>query len=83
LGTVNHTRLTLEVAGQRGLSLVGVVISHGPTAISSADAANLEALREDLGDLLVGELLPLEPEVAAPRDALRLETILERAGGDS
>lgn len=79
LGTVNHTRLTLEVAANRGLAVAGVVISHGPHAISASDAANLEALREDLGDRLVGELLPFAPGASAPRDAFRLGSLLERA----
>lgn len=79
LGTVNHTRLTLEAAQHRGLPVAGVVISHGPREISSADAANLEALREDLGDRLLGEIPPIAPGTSPPREAFRLDAILERA----
>ena len=56
LGTINHTLLTIEVARERGLEIAGVVISHGFTPLSSADAANLAELRLTLGDLLRGEV---------------------------
>lgn len=59
LGTINHTLLTLEVAGTRGARVAGVVISHADGALSEADAANLDALRDSLGDRLVGEIPPL------------------------
>lgn len=75
LGTVNHTLLTLEVAEHRGLALAGVVISHGPRATSSADEKNLEALREALGDRLVGEVPTLAPSAAVPRGAIQLNAI--------
>lgn len=58
LGTINHTQLSLEVARQRGLEVVGVVISHADGVLTAADAANLAALRELLGDRLLGEILP-------------------------
>ena len=38
LGTVNHTLLTIEVAGQRGLQVAGVVLNMG-SADESIDAA--------------------------------------------
>jgi dethiobiotin synthetase len=75
LGTVNHTLLTLEVARHRDLAVAGVVISHGPRAISTADARNLEALRDALGALLVGEIPTLDPSAAFPRDAIELSRI--------
>jgi dethiobiotin synthetase len=62
LGTINHTLLTLQVARQRGLTVAGVVISHG-SMVSPADEENLAFLREDLGELLLAEL-PFDPEVA-------------------
>ena len=37
LGTINHTRLTLEAAAARGLALAGVVISHGAAPLPAAD----------------------------------------------
>lgn len=83
LGTVNHTRLTLEVAAARGLPVAGVVVSHGPHPLAPADAANLEALRRLLGPLLVGELSPLDPGARPPPGAIDLDRLLvaaERAG---
>ena len=56
LGTINHTRLTLEAAQSRGLSVLGVVISHTTPELSRADRANLNALLERLGPLCLGEL---------------------------
>lgn len=75
LGTVNHTLLTLEVAQHRGLSVAGVVISHGPRAISTADEKNLEALRDALGKQLVGEVPPLDPSAEFPQHAIELNAI--------
>jgi dethiobiotin synthetase len=56
LGTINHTRLTLDAARTRGLRVAGVVVSHGAEPLSAADLANLEELRSELGALLVGEI---------------------------
>ncbi len=58
LGTVNHTRLTLEAARARGLPVLGVVISHASpaAAASEGDRRNLEGLVERLGDELLGEV---------------------------
>jgi len=61
LGTINHTRLTLEAATRRGLALAGVVISHGAALLPAADRANLAALRAELGVRLVGEIPTLAP----------------------
>jgi dethiobiotin synthetase len=59
LGTINHTRLTIEVARARRLAVAGVVISHAGGALSAADDANLDALRGELGSALLGEIPPL------------------------
>jgi dethiobiotin synthetase len=59
LGTINHTRLTLDAARARGLAVAGVVISHAGGPLSPADAANLAELRGELGARLVGEIPPL------------------------
>jgi dethiobiotin synthetase len=56
LGTINHTRLTLAAAAQRRLSVLGVVISHTTPDLPSADRANLDLLRRELGSRLLGEL---------------------------
>lgn len=75
LGTLNHTRLTLEAASARGLEVAGVVISHPDGPLSDADARNLDALRRELGERLVGEIPPLAPGTTAPESALRLERL--------
>jgi glycine C-acetyltransferase len=59
LGTINHTRLTIEAARARNLAVTGIVISHAGGALSAADEANLDALRGDLGSALLGEIPPL------------------------
>lgn len=64
LGTINHTRLSVEEALRRGLDLVGVVISHD-RELSHADAENLGSLRRWLGDRLLAEI----PEQARPEEA--------------
>ena len=75
LGTLNHTRLTLEAAHSRGLAVAGLVISHSAGPPSAADAANLDDLRRDPGTALLGELPPLAPGQPVPEDALDLEAI--------
>jgi dethiobiotin synthetase len=77
LGTLNHTRLTLEAAASRRLPVVGIVISHGAGALGRADAANLEDLRRDPGVPLVGEIPPLVPGQRIAEQALDLGPILE------
>ena len=61
LGTVNHTRLTLEAAEARGLEVFGVVISHSAAEEPEGERRNLEGLRERLGERLVLELNYREP----------------------
>ncbi len=68
LGTINHTRLSLEVARQRGLEVVGVIISHADGVLTAADEANLGALRELLGDRLLGEIPPRADAFATGAD---------------
>lgn len=76
LGTINHTLLTLEVAAARGLPVAGVILSHGPIPLSSADAANLSILRGLLGDKLLGEIPPFDPGEGAPAGAIALDRLL-------
>ena len=76
LGTINHTRLTLEAAAARGLRVAGVVISHGPVPIAAADAANLGALRGALGPLLCGEVPTLAAGAAVPAGAIDIDGLL-------
>jgi dethiobiotin synthetase len=81
LGTINHTLLTLEAAQSRELTVAGVVISHTDGTLPAADAANLDALREALGALLVGEIPPLRGGEDPPPSALDLDAILRRTAG--
>ena len=79
LGTLNHTRLTLEVAAARRLALAGVVISHGSTSLTAAECENLAYLRVELGARLVGEIPSLAPgELPDPR-CLDLDALLRGA----
>ena len=78
LGTINHTLLSVEACAQRGLDLVGVVLSHANGPTSDADLENLALLRDALGDRLIGEVMPVaDGERANPAD-LDLARIRER-----
>jgi len=79
LGTINHTRLTLEVARQRGLTIAGVVVSHTDGRLSQADDENLRVLRDELGDAWVGEIPPLAAGEEPASDALNVEALLRTA----
>jgi dethiobiotin synthetase len=68
LGTINHTRLTLEVAERRGLPVLGVVISHTAPDAPEADRANLELLIEELGPALLATLPHGAAETTPPLD---------------
>ncbi|MEZ4290199.1 MAG: dethiobiotin synthase [Myxococcota bacterium] len=80
LGTINHTRLTLEACASRGLPVAGVVVSHAGGALSEADEANLAGLRSWLGARLLGEIGPgSRPETVDPGRA-GLGALLARIG---
>lgn len=81
LGTINHTRLTLEAAAARGLAVAGVVICHADGALSEADTANLAELRGALGERLVGEVPPLARGALPDPDAIDLDALLESRSG--
>lgn len=76
LGTINHTRLSLEAVEARGLDVAGVVISHATGVLSEADAANLDGLRRRLGERLIGEIPPLADGAEAGPEHFRLERLL-------
>ena len=82
LGTINHTRLTLEVAQGRGLAVAGVVVSHAGEPISSAEQRNLDHLRESLGPLWLGELPRLAEGEPAPEAAIDVGALIRVAGLD-
>jgi len=77
LGTINHTRLTLEEAERRKLDLLGVVISHDQ-ALSRADALNLGCLRDWLGGRLLAEIPVLANEQQARVEPAPLRVLIER-----
>ena len=72
LGTINHTRLTLEAARSRSLEIAGLVISHSSGPLSDADAANLRELLAVPDAPLLGVIPPLAPDETA-------ELLLEQA----
>jgi dethiobiotin synthetase len=78
LGTINHTALTLEVAASKKLPVLGVIISHADGPISDADASNLLALKDFLGDRLIGEIPPLAPTETPPTDAIDIDALTQR-----
>jgi dethiobiotin synthetase len=65
LGTINHTRLTLEVATRARLPLLGVILSHTTGDLPIGDRENLELLRRVLGPRLLAEL-PHGAETTVP-----------------
>jgi dethiobiotin synthetase len=81
LGTINHTALTLEVAASKALPVLGVIISHADGPISAADASNLLALKQFLGERLIGEIPPLVPTEALPSDAIDIDALTQRLRG--
>ena len=80
LGTINHTRLTLEAARSRGLAVAGVVVSHADAVLSAADQRNLSHLREELGELWLGEVPHLGPGRSPPVGAIRLDAVIRATG---
>jgi dethiobiotin synthetase len=72
LGTINHTQLTLEVAARRGLSLLGVIVSHTTPNLPKADRANLGLLERELGTRLLAELPYAAKELVPPVDTRAL-----------
>ena len=79
LGTINHTLLSLAEIERRGAGQVGVIVSHPEGPLSSADAANLEALVGALGEQLLGVLPPLAPGAEPPPNWANLDGLLARA----
>ncbi len=79
LGTINHTRLTLEACSTRCLDVLGVVVSHATGPLSDADQRNLSVLKAWLGEDLIGEVPPIGAAAEAdPLDA-GLDAVLRLA----
>ena len=76
LGTINHTRLSLESAAARGLEVKGLVISHAGGPLSHADAANLKPLLDAPGVPLLGVIPPLAPDGLPEPDAIDAAALL-------
>jgi dethiobiotin synthetase len=83
LGTINHTRLTLEAARARGLRIAGVVINHAAGPLPDADLANLALLRGELGSVLVGEIPPLAAGSRPDASTLDIERIAASTRADA
>lgn len=60
LGTLNHTRLTLEAAWARGITVRGLVVNGWPDEPDLATATNLDQLRA------MAEVLAVVPRLADP-----------------
>ena len=80
LGTINHTRLTLAHAERRGIDILGVVISHNEI-VTEPDRANLDFLRTELGEALLGEVPCCKPERQPILEGIDLDRFLERISG--
>jgi len=78
LGTINHTRLTLEAARARGLAVRGVVINRLGPPLPPADEANLAELRRAPGAPLLGEIPALAPGDEVDAALLDLTHLLTR-----
>ena len=76
LGTINHTRLTLEAAAARGLRVLGVAISYTTAVHPPADQRNLELLLARLPVPFLGEL----HHGASRLTGLELASLLTSAG---
>jgi len=77
LGTINHTRLTLEAARSRDLPIAGVVVSFAGGRLCAADEANLSALRGDPEIPWLGEIPPLAPHGVCDPGILGVDALLE------
>jgi dethiobiotin synthetase len=72
LGTINHTRLTLEAAERRGLRIAGVVVSHTAPDLPAPERTNLDLLLRELGPRLLGTLPHGAGETVPPIDVRAL-----------
>jgi dethiobiotin synthetase len=72
LGTINHTRLTLEAAESRGLRVAGVVVSHTSPDLPAPERTNLDLLLRELGPRLLGTLLHGAEATVPPVDVRAL-----------
>ncbi|HUG84986.1 MAG TPA: dethiobiotin synthase [Euzebya sp.] len=63
LGTLNHTRLTLEAAWARGIAVLGLVVNGYPASPDLATATNLEGLGA------MAPILAVIPQLSEPTTA--------------
>lgn len=78
LGTINHTLLTIREAERRGLGVLGVIFSHGARKLSTADQKNFEALKDYLGEGVLGEVPYLVNPGEIPQAVLNPKAIIRR-----
>ncbi|HEB88381.1 MAG TPA: dethiobiotin synthase, partial [Deltaproteobacteria bacterium] len=79
LGTINHTRLTLEACSTRCLDVLGVVLSHATGPLGDADRQNLSVLKDWLGEELIGEIPPVGSAMEADPVEAGLDAVLRLA----
>lgn len=63
LGTLNHTALTVESAGRRGLDVTGIVINRFPASPGFAERTNPELIARMTGALIAG-VFPSDPSLS-------------------
>ncbi len=76
LGTISHTLLTLEALAARALPVAGVILSHPGGPLSRADSLNLDHLRRELGERLVGQIPPLAEGATPDPASIALDRLL-------
>lgn len=82
LGTINHTSLTVMVARQRGLRVVGVIVNNPSFTRDLATETNIGALRRWAGAPILAEIpyMPVLDQGALLSIAERLEYEVPVAG---
>lgn len=78
LGTINHTLLTIREAKRRGLGLLGVIFSHAERNLSAADQKNFDALKDSLGNTVLGEVPFLEGPAELPKGVIDPAALFDR-----
>ncbi len=65
LGMLNHTRLTVETAANRGLARAGIIVSDTHATADASAATNIDVLRDDYDLPVLGHLGFGQPELSA------------------
>ncbi|KAF0246138.1 MAG: dethiobiotin [Planctomycetota bacterium] len=81
LGTLNHTRLTVEAARARGLRVLGIVVSFcSPGRAGLAERTNLEVMGRHAGSPVLAALRHRASALEFGRLATRVEALVARIG---